>query len=218
LLAVLLLAMAPVIAIAPLGRADLETCPAVCDRIPSSAWPDSSALPLDSGYHWPMLSRVATPVAMPRFQFEDICARPPAPDERTFAVTARAEAGQPDDQWRLQAQVVHWRGETWRTGQWAASVFDAAAAALRACQVTAPPFSPSITTAEPNRLAAVISGPVIVHQYLLVDPRSGTITEVAFSTTAEAGSAAMPWPAWGDGRVFDAISARLCTAYLGSCG
>ena len=129
-----------------------------------------------------MLGDLAVPVVAPRFRFEELCASPPvADDPRAYAVAARAVAGQPDGQWQVQAQIVHWRGETWRGGQLAGAAFDAAVAALRACQVTAPQFSPSITTAEPNRMAAVISGPVVARQFLLVDPRSSTISELVFS-------------------------------------
>ena len=139
-------------------------------------------------------------------------------DPRAYAVAARAVAGQPDGQWQVQAQIVHWRGETWRGGQLASAAFDTAVAALRACQVTAPQFSPSITTAEPNRLAAVISGPVVAHQFLVVDPRSSTISELVFSHNAGSGPPAARWPAVPDAQVLDAMAGPLCAAYLGSCG
>ena len=161
---------------------------------------------------------------------------PCANDPRAYAVAARAVAGQPDGQWQVQAQIVHWRGETWRGGQLASAAFDAAVAALRACQVTAPQFSPSITTAEPNRMAAVISGPVVVHQYLLVDPRSSTISELVFSHNAgeraargavaggarragagRDGGAAVRAPTWARvGRVGTAGSAATSTEQRGA--
>jgi hypothetical protein len=195
------------------------TCPPTCDQIPASAWPDPWSLPLDSTYHWPVLGELAAPVVAPRFRFEELCASPPVPnDPRAYAVAARAVAGQPDGQWQVQAQIVHWRGETWLGGQLAGAAFDTAVAALRACQVTAPWFSPSITTAEPNRLAAVISGPVVAHQFVVVDPRSSTISELVFSHHAGSGPPAVQWPAVPDAQVLDAMARPLCAAYLGSCG
>jgi hypothetical protein len=195
------------------AAAEPETCPPVCDRIPDSAWPDSRSLPLDDTYRWPALPPLAAPANPTRFRFEELCAAPSPPDQRVFAVAARALAGRPGGEWQLQAQVVHWRGETWRGGELANAVFDAAVRALRACQATAQ-FSPSLTTALPDRIAAVISGPVVLRQYLLVDPRSSTIAELAF--TAERGSTR--WPIVTDDQVFAAMAAPLCAAYLGSCG
>ena len=202
----------------PQAMAEPETCPPVCDRIPAQAWPDPRSLPLDEVYDWPVLAALAAPVAAPRFRFEELCATPPPPDDpRAYAVAARTLLGQPGHQWQLRAQIVHWRGETWRGGQLALSVLDAALAALRSCQVRAPQFSPSITTSGPDRFAAVISGPVIVHQYLLVDPRSSTISELSFSVVGDADSPAVSWPTMADAEVFDAMAPRLCAAYLGSC-
>jgi hypothetical protein len=210
-----LLAAAAVITVVPRpAAAEPETCPPVCDRIPASAWPNPRALPLDDSYRWPGPAQLATPASPPRFRFEELCAGPVPPDPRVFAVAARALAARPRGEWQLQAQVVHWRGETWRGGQMATAVFDAAVRALRACQMSAPGFSPSLTTALPDRMAAVISGPVVVHQYLLVDPRSSSIAELSFS--AEGGPA--QWPIVPDDQVFGAMAAPLCAAYLGSCG
>lgn len=218
MLAGLLMCSALAIWPAPAAHAVPETCPPSCDIIPATAWPLPATLPLDSTYHWPVLSGVAQQVGSPRFLFEELCATAPRFDDpRSYAVAARAVVGRPDGQWQLRAQVVHWRGETWRGGQLATSSFDAAVAALRACQATAPQFSPSITNAEPNRLAAVISGPVIVHQYLVADPRNSTISELAFSTTG-GGAPPVPWPLVPDTQVLDAMTAPLCAAYLGSCG
>ncbi len=218
-LAGLLLGCALLVAPPPTARATPPTCPPTCDQIPAWSWPDPWSLPLDPVYHWPVLDDVAFGVQAPRFMFEELCASVDVPDDpRVYAVAARAVAGQPDGQWQVRAQIVHWRGEVWRGGQLAAAVFDTAVATLRACQATAPQFSPSITTAEPNRMAAVFSGPVIAHQFLLVDQRNSTISELVFSHTAATGPPAVPWPAVPDTAVFDAMSAPLCRAYLGSCG
>ena len=219
MLAGLLIGCALLLAPPPMAHSGPQTCPPTCDQIPASAWPDPWSLPLDATYHWPVLGDLAVPVVAPRFWFEELCASPPvADDPRAYAVAARAVAGQPDGQWQVQAQIVHWRGETWRGGQLASAAFDAAVAALRACQVTAPQFSPSITTAEPNRMAAVISGPVVARQFLLVDPRSSTISELVFSHNPASGPPAVRWPAVPDAQVLDAMAAPLCGAYLGSCG
>ncbi len=202
----------------PVAHAEPETCPPQCDRIPASAWPDPWSLPLNPAYQWPVLADLAVPVMAPRFGFEELCGSPPVPDARAFAVAARAVVGQPDGRWRLQAQIVHWRGETWRGGELANAVFGSAVAALRSCQDTAPQSSPSLTTAEPDRIAAVISGPVVAHLYLLVDPRSSTISELLFTHDAAAPTPPQPWPAVPDAQVLDGMSAPLCAAYLGSCG
>jgi hypothetical protein len=87
---------------------------------------------------------------------------------------------------------------------------------LRDCQLTAPLVSPSITTSDPLRLAAVISipGQRVIHQYLLADPSSSTVVELAMWSTLPP---LVPWPAVPDRQVLDAMAAPLCDVYLGSC-
>jgi hypothetical protein len=194
-------------------------CPPNCDRIPDSAWLDPTAVPLYSTYRWPGLAGVAVTAPDPRFRFEEACGTPPiVGDARQYAVAARAVVPQPDGQWQLQVQVVHWRGETWRSGQLASGVFDSAVASLRSCQVTAPLTSPSITTDTPTRLAAVISGVLpgqaVLHQYLLLNPDNSTVVEVAMWATTPP---RVDWPPVSDAQVLDAMGAPLCTAYIDSC-
>ena len=212
-LAVLLAAGGLVVA-AP-AAAEPETCPPVCDRIPDSAWIASWAIPLNSRYGWPLLPGLAVTATAPRCRFEELCASPPvAQDPRSYVVAEKAAVANPDGQWQLQAQVLHWRWETWRVGQLAEDVFNTAVAALRSCQRTNPSASPSLTTLEPDRLAAVVSGPVILHQYLVANPANSTVTELALWSTAPPLTA---WPSEIDDTVLDALGAPLCTAYIGSC-
>ncbi len=201
------------------ARAEPETCPPVCDQIPATAWLSPQAVPLDSVYHWPTLAGMAVQVTGigdgPRFRFEDVCATPAMPrDPRAGAVAARVTVAHPDGQWQLQAQVVHWRGDTARGGPTASAVFEDAVAALRACQRTAPLQSPSITTDAPDRMAAVIAGPVIVHTYLVAHVFSSTISELTLWTSAPPRT---PWPSMADDPVLDAMTAPLCEAYIASC-
>jgi hypothetical protein len=193
-------------------------CPPNCDRIPDSAWIEPTAIPLFPVYQWPRLAGVAVTATQPRFRFEEACATAPAlADARRFAVAARAVVPQPEGQWQLQAQVIHWRGETWRGGETAMAVFDAAVAALRACQLTSPLTSPSITSAHPDRMAAVLSGSApgqVLHQYLLVHPRSSTVVELAMWATAPP---LIGWPTVPDGQILDAMTTPLCRAYIDSC-
>jgi hypothetical protein len=196
-----------------------ETCPPVCDQIPDTAWIHQRAVPLDSVYNWPALAGLAVPLtgagAGPRFRFEDLCATPPVPqDPRASAVASRVTVVHPDGQWQLQAQVLHWRGDTARGGAVAASVFSTAVAALRGCQQGSPQQSPSITSDEPNRMAAVISGPVIMHTYLVAHVASSTISEL---TLWSSGPAQVQWPAIADDPVLDSLIAPLCEAYIASC-
>lgn len=149
------------------------------------------------------------------FRFEQVCATPAFPhDSRDWAVAGRVTVVHPDGQWQLQAQVLHWRGDTARGGQIAASVFGTAVAALRACQLGAPLQSPSVTDDEPTRMAAVISGPVIMHTYLVAHVSSSTISEL---TLWSSGPPQVPWPTVADSAVLDALTAPLCEAYIGSC-
>jgi hypothetical protein len=194
-------------------------CPPNCDRIPNSAWIDPKAIPLFSTYGWPGLAGVAVTATNPRFRFEDACASPPVPDDpRGYVVAARATVPQPEGQWQLQVQVMHWRGETWRGGQLAAAVFDKAVAALRGCQLTSPLTSPSLTTDAPNEMAAVVSGVLpgqaVLHEYLLVNPYNSTVVEVAMWASTPP---RVDWPAVPDPQVLDAMAAPLCTAYIDSC-
>jgi hypothetical protein len=194
------------------AHGDPETCPPVCDRIPDTAWIRRRDVPLNSAYSWPAPARVAVAVTgtTPRFGFEELCAVPAVPqDPRSYAVAGRATVVNPEGQWQLQAQVLHWRGDTANGGQIAASVFANAAAALRGCQLGS-----SITTDEPNRVAAVPTGPVILHTYLVAHPASSTISELALWSLAPS---QVPWPVVADAQVLDALTAPLCTAYISSC-
>lgn len=193
-------------------------CPPNCDRIPRSAWIAPPSIPLYDVYRWPELSTLSVTAVSPRFRFEETCGAPGlrTDDPRTWAVAARAATTSSDRQWNLQAQVLHWRGETWRGGEVALAVFDDAVAALRSCQRTAAAVSPSLTTAEPTRMAAVLSGPdrSVLRQYLLVDLDNSTLTELAVWSSAQP---TVPWRAVPDAFVLDALAAPLCTAYIGSC-
>lgn len=221
MLAVLLatcgLAVAPG-AISPAYGAPVD-CPPNCDRIPDSAWIGPTALPLYSTYRWPGLAGIAVTATNPRFKFEEACNTPPvADDPRSFVVAARAAVPQPEGQWQLQVQVLHWRGETWRGGQLAASVFDKAVAALRACQQTSPLTSPSLTIDSINQVAAVVSGVLpgqaVLHEYLLVNPYNSTVVEVAMWANSPP---RVEWPAVADAQILDAMNEPLCTAYIDSC-
>jgi hypothetical protein len=184
--------------------ADPETCPPVCDQIPDTAWISPSAIPLNSTYHWPSLAGSAvsmTGTASPQ-------------DTRNSAVAGRATLENAVGQWQLRAQVLHWRGDTARGGQDASSVLAIAEAALRGCQLGAPAESPSVTVDEPNRLAAVISGPVIMHTYLVAHPENSTLSELTMWATDPV---QLAWPIISDAQVLDAMSAPVCAAYLGSC-
>lgn len=196
-----------------------QACPPVCDQIPDSAWIQRRAVPLDPVYGWPPLASLAAQVTGstpgPRFRFEELCATPPVPrDPRDSAVVAHATVAHPDGQWQLQAQILHWRGDTASGGAIAGSVFSNAVAALRSCQQRAPQQSPSITSDETNRMAAVISGPVVMHTYLLAHPASSTISEL---TLWSSGPPQVPWPAMADDPVLNAMTAPLCEAYIASC-
>lgn len=202
--------------VSPTAHADPQTCPPTCDRIPAAAWIEPWAIPMNTTHHWPRPAQVAVPVPAPRFKFEEICATPPPRDDpRSFAVAARAAVASPPGRWNLQAQVLHWRGDTGQGGAWAMQVHDAAVAALRSCQVSAPQYSPTLTTADDGRLAAVISGPHVVHQYLFADPFNSSVSELVLWTTP---GPAVAWPLVPDDRVLDALEAALCGAYLASCG
>ena len=199
------------------ARADPQTCPTVCDQIPDSAWMQQRAVPLNPAYNWPALAGLAVQVTGtgPRFRFEGLCATPAVPqDPRFSAVAARVSVVHPDGQWQLQAQILHWRGDTARGGSTAASVFGNAVAALRGCQQGSPQQSPSITSDEPNRMAAVISGPVIMHTYLVAHVASSTITELTLWSSAPPQVA---WPSIADDPVLDSMTAPLCDAYIASC-
>ena len=202
---------------APLTHASPDNCPPACDRIPDSAWIDSAAIPLYSTYAWPRLSALAVTAWQPRFRFEEVCATPSVRgDPREYAVAGKAAVDNRPGQWQLQSQVLHWRGDTWRSGQDADATVAAAAAAMRNCQLTAPNMSPSLTVDQPGRLAGVISGEgVVVHQYLVSYPRSGTVVELAMWAPTPP---LVPWPTISDDHVLDALITPLCTAYIESCG
>jgi hypothetical protein len=203
------------LAVASPAAADPYLCPPNCDRIPDAAWIAPWAIPLNARYTWPRLDGVAVTATAPRFRFEELCGTPPmAQDPRTYAVAERASVANPDGQWQLQATVIHWRGETWRGGQLAEDLFHNAVGALRSCQHTNPLASPSLTINEPDQVAAVVSGPVILHQYLVASPANSSVAELALWSTAPPLTA---WPMSVDETVLDELGGPLCTAYIGSC-
>lgn len=203
----------------PLPRADAGpgVCPPFCDSIPDAAWIVPIDIPLYPVYRWPGLAGLAVTTTTPRFLFEELCASPPpAADPRDYAVAARADVVNPDGQWQLRTQIIHWRGDTAHGGSNALLTLQAAQQRLRDCQRTVPEASPSLTTAGEEDLAAVISvaGRLVAHQYLLAHPTSSTVVELALWSTLPL---QVPWPAVADMQVLDAMAAPLCAAYLGSC-
>ena len=104
-----------------------ETCPPVCDQIPDTAWIQQRAVPLNSTYNWPAPAGLAVQVTGTRRRASGSrsCVRAAAvpQDPRDSAVAARVTVVHPDGQWQLQAQILHWRGDTARGGATAASVF-----------------------------------------------------------------------------------------------
>lgn len=217
----MLRALAVVLALSCLSTAPsalaepMGTCPPACNRIPDTAWIAASSIPLNAQYEWPQLAGLAVTARAPRFRFEELCETAPlAADPRSYAIAERSAVSAPDGQWHLQAQILHWRGDTWWGGTLAKDAVAAAAAALRSCQATNAAASPSLTLDEPGRFAAVVSGPVILHTYLLADPVTSTVTELALWSTAPPH---IPYPTLSDSTVLDALGAPLCEAYLGSC-
>jgi hypothetical protein len=197
------------------ARADPGNCPPVCDQIPDTAWINPRAVPLDSAYRWPTPAGQAAALTGTTLRFEDVCAASTSPrDDRVSAVASRVTVAHPDGQWQLQAEVLHWRGDTARGGQLAAAVFNNTTAALRGCQQGAPQQSPSVTADAPNRLAAVVSGPVIMHSYLVAHVASSTFSALTLWSTRPP---QLPWPSISDDAVLDAMTAPLCEAYIASC-
>ena len=72
----------------------------------------------------------------------------------------------------------------------------------------------SVTTDETNRMAAVISGPVVMHTYLVAHVASSTISEL---TLWSSGPPQVPWPSMADNQELDSMTAPLCEAYIASC-
>ena len=199
------------------ARAVPGECPPICDAIPDSAWIAPTSIPMYPVYRWPGLAGLAVTAPSPRFGFEAMCGSPPvADDARTYAVAARSVVLHQVGQWNLLVQVVHWRGDTATGGPTALTTLETARSRLRDCQSTAAQASPSITTSEPRRIAAVISeaGDQVMHEYLLADPASSTVVELAMWSSLPP---QLDWAAAPDAQVFDAMAWPLCNAYLGSC-
>jgi hypothetical protein len=199
------------------ARAVPGQCPPICDAIPDSAWIAPTSIPMYPVYGWPGLAGLAVTAPSPRFGFEALCGSPPvADDPRAYAVAARSVILHQEGQWNLAVQVVHWRGDTATGGPTALTTMETARSRLRDCQSTAAQASPSITTSEPRRIAAVISdaGDQVMHEYLLAHPSSSTIVELAMWSSLPP---QVDWTAAPDAQVLDAMAAPLCDAYLESC-
>jgi hypothetical protein len=63
-------------------------------------------------------------------------------------------------------------------------------------------------------MAAVVSGPVVMHTYLLAHVASSTISELTLWSSVPAQVA---WRAMPDDSVLNAMTAPLCEAYIASC-
>jgi hypothetical protein len=192
-------------------------CPPICDAIPDAAWIAPTSIPLYPVYRWPGLAGLAVTAPSPRFGFEALCGSPPvANDARAYAVAARSVVLHAGGQWNLLVQVIHWRGDTATGGPTALTTLETATSRLRDCQSTADAASPSITTNDRGRIAAVISdaGKQVMHEYLLAHPDSSTVVELAMWSTLPP---QVDWAAVADTQVLDAMVAPLCSAYLGSC-
>jgi len=192
-------------------------CPPICDAIPDAAWIAPTSIPLNPVYRWPGLAGLAVTAPSPRFGFEALCGSPLlANDPRAYAVAARSVVLHEQGQWNLLVQVVHWRGDTATHGPTALTTLETARSRLRDCQSTAPAASPSITTDDRARIAAVMSsaGQQVMHEYLLADPASSSVVELAMWSTVPPNA---DWPPVADTQILDAMAAPLCNAYLGSC-
>jgi hypothetical protein len=199
------------------ARAVPGECPPICDAIPDVAWIAPTSIPLYSVYKWPGLHGLAVTASPPRFGFEALCDSPPvADDPRAYVVAARAVVPNPAGQWNLAVQVMHWRGDTAHGGPTALDTLETARTRLDDCQLTTPSVSPSITTSDSERVAAVISvaDEQVMHEYLLAHPSSSTVVELAMWSSLPP---LVDWPAVPDAQVFEALTVPLCSAYLRSC-
>jgi hypothetical protein len=199
------------------ARAVPGECPPICDAIPDLAWVDPTAIPLYPVYRWPGLAGLSVTTPSPRFGFEAMCGSPLlANDPRAYAVAARSVVLHQEGQWNLLVQVVHWRGDNATGGATAVTTLETARSRLRDCQSTAAQTSPSVTTNDPQRIGAVISdaGHQVMHEYLLADPNSSTIVELAMWSALPP---QVDWPAVADAQILDAMAAPLCNAYIRSC-
>jgi serine/threonine protein kinase len=201
-------------------------CPPACAHIPDSAWIAPPAIPLSDRYPRPPLGPLSEPVSNPRFRIDELCAAGPvADDERNGAIASRLILPEPPDQWQLQVQILHWRGDPWIAGQRASAAMDSATTLLRnTCSSTAPEVSVS-RIAEQNvpghpgqSLSAVLTvrgaAPLLAHEYLVSDLRNSTVVEVAMWSTSPP---AVDWPTINDDQLLADMVAPLCTAYVNSC-
>jgi hypothetical protein len=94
----------------------------------------------------------------------------------------------------------------------ALAALETARSRLRDCQSTAAAASPSITTDDPRRIAAVISaaGQQVMHEYVLAHSGSSTIVELAMWSSLPR---QVDWPAVADAQVLDAMR-RHCAALI----
>ena len=161
----------------------------------------------------PDLAGLAVTARAPRFQFEQLCHRPDGRGPRGYVVAERSVVSNPAGQWQLQAQVLHWRGGD--LARRPAGTGDRRRGRRRAAGLPAtnPGASGSLIVDQPDRMAAVVSGPVILHQYLLADPVNSTVTELALWSDAPPQTPGRRSPTPRS----STLGAPLCTAYVDSC-
>ena len=131
--ATLLLALSGVFVTPGGAQAVPGFCPPICDAIPDSAWIEPGSLPLVADLPVACPGRGRRHRDQRRGSSSSRGASAPASstDPRRYAVAARAAVPNPDGQWNLQVQVIHWRGDTVTGGKAALETLEKAASPWR---------------------------------------------------------------------------------------
>jgi hypothetical protein len=187
--------------------------------VPAAAWLDADALPLNDIEHWPDLADRAQPLTDGAFESPALCHVAPDPTLTEGTHSARARIDRGADAWSMQQQIVHYAGDSWRTGQLAGALFNALVDTVMNCGSRAAGADVRITMAESDcvnftpcsQFAATIDVPgtqVTAHVYL--STVNGSVTELSLWSS---GRPRRPWSAPSDAEILAAMTRQLCKAW-----
>ena len=187
--------------------------------VPTTAWLDADALPLNDSEHWPDLSDFAQPLTDGAFEMQTLCHVVPDRTSTEGTQSARARVDRAADAWSVQQQIVHYAGDPWRRDQLAWAQFNALVDTVMNCESRVPGADVGITTAESecenfspcSQFAAAIDIPgnqVVAHVYLT--SLSGSVTELSLRSS---GRPPRPWSAPSDAEILAAMNRQVCAAW-----
>jgi hypothetical protein len=210
-------------------EAGTQPLPAPPVSLPSGAWFQTDALPLQDSQHWPDLATVAEPFDGQLFtlhvlgdlSIREMCHVFPPTGDFAGAVGARAYVYRYPPAWSLKQQILHYPGDPWTAGRKASATFHSLSGALSRCAAGLPdaqvrisiPESPCVGVgAGCRQIAGSIEAPgwgKVAHFYL--SSVGSAVSELSFHSSL---NARPPWPAVDDAMILATMNRSLCAVWM----